>query len=91
MTLLEKIRCRSIWRDERGLRVVCSAKDFTHYRWVGLGSKRKLVGYKSAVGPCDVVHVHTMPLGPPSRCLTFKLATFMRRFAPTGRSHRGPW
>lgn len=97
MSLLEKIRCRAIWKDERGLRVVSSTMDQATFRWIGRNQAQgsgRLVEFPSAIsgtGERRYVHVHTMPLGPSSRCMSFKLKTFLRRFKPTGRKHRGSW
>ncbi len=76
------------------MQVVCSSKDSIHYRlegrnqYVGSG---KSVSYPSAIASNDMVYVRTLPLGPSSRSLTFRLKTFFRRFRPTGSFYQGDW
>jgi hypothetical protein len=92
LTLREHIRCREVWTDGR-THVAVATINGTDFRWVGRNQHRgsgKLVGFTSALSG-NIVHTHTLPTGPGSRCLSFRLATFLRRFKPTGRFYKGKW
>lgn len=97
-TRREYIVCRAIWTDGR-VRVVCSTMNLTNYRWVGRNQNQdsgKLVGFPSAITNGSArgggtVNVRTLPTGPRSRCWSFKLATFLRRFRPAKRLYKGKW
>jgi hypothetical protein len=92
LTRKERIRCRAIWTDGR-TRIVCTTMDTVNYRWVGKNQNLdsgKLVGFPSSITG-STVYCRTLPVGPGSRSLSFKLTTFLRRFQPTGRHYWGEW